>query len=172
MIFRDDDIQKGTNIERFIMVDNLFIKHKVIHTIAVITEDLGYNHNLVDYINKHSHIDVQLHCHTHIDFSIANENELRKQFENGLYILKECFKVKPTTFYPPWNRSSELCEKVALDYNLIVSNQKISFETYITRAGKGEDKTINFHYWHDDLNVIECGIRIYKRTLLGNNYPL
>ena len=96
MIFRDDDIQKGTNIERFIMVDNLFIKHKVIHTIAVITEDLGYNHNLVDYINKHSHIDVQLHCHTHIDFSIANENELRKQFENGLYILKECFKVKPT----------------------------------------------------------------------------
>ena len=172
MIFRDDDIQKGTAIERFILVDSLFIKHKVIHTIAVICEGIEQHTELVKYINSHSHIDVQLHCFNHIDFSKASEQELHEQFSKGRSSIQNTFGVTPHTFYPPWNRANEKCIAIAAEYGLTVSTRKISFETYIIRNGVSEDKTINFHYWHDDLNLIECALRIHKRYLLGETYPL
>ena len=169
MIFRDDDIcftQQWTTIEktgglsRFKMVHDLFIKYGVLHTIAVIANRLEEAKDLVYYIKSNPLIDVQLHGWDHIDYP-NNHDLVENHLKMSIETIEKLFGKKPTTFYPPWNRTDDFLENCAKKVGLTVSCKKIDFERYI--GGIREPNVINFHYWADEVNLLESVLKLYKR---------
>jgi peptidoglycan/xylan/chitin deacetylase (PgdA/CDA1 family) len=160
MIFRDDDIGfhagNSSKLKRFKEVHSLFNKYGVIHTIAIVTNDIEKDKALIKYIKSQKNIDVQLHCHEHIDYS----KDLQKLHENlpkAVEIATRLFK-KPTTLFPPWNASSIGVERIAWKNGLKVSTNKISLSQYL-KGVKGD--VINFHYWADECEDLEQVLKKY-----------
>lgn len=164
MIYRDDDISYKTSLGEFKLVHNLFIKYGVIHTIALITENIDKNPELVQYI-KENDIDVQLHCFEHLD-STLNTSILKEQLQKGINIIEKQFGKRPTTFYPPWNKVNIEVIHIATELNLEVSFNKISLSQYIRKEGKVSESTINFHYWSkEDFDLLEKALIITTNKL-------
>jgi len=158
MIWRDDDICESTLLADFEAVDRLFIEHKAIHTLAVITDGLVYNSKLVDYIRKHAHLSVQLHCHYHHDFTQLSADQVRFQFQEGIHIIHTLFDKAPTTWYPPWNRTNAEVNKIAAEYGLAPSWQKVSLEQYVSNFRPFD--TINFHYWAPERMLLPAALEM------------
>lgn len=156
-IFRDDDIgfHKG-KLKRFKEVHSLFNKYGVNHTIAIVTKDIEKDKSLIKYIKSQKNINVQLHCHEHIDYS----KDLQKLHENipkAVEIATKLFS-KPTILYPPWNASSVGVERIAWRNGLRVSTNKISLSQYL-KGVKGD--VVNFHYWSDECELLEEALKKY-----------
>lgn len=167
MIFRDDDISYVTDLIRFRMVDSIFQQYQVPHTIAVITFDMYKRPDLIEYILKNPHIDVQLHCVDHKDFTLLPESELRYQFEIGIKDIQFLFEKTPTTWYPPWNRTNEQVNTIARSYGLTPSWEKISLSPYVQAQGHMPGaEVINFHYWADqECQFLHPALEYYKNNL-------
>lgn len=171
MIFRDDDISYLTKLEDFKRVHSLFEKYNVMHTVAVIAKDLDKNPELVEYLKSNKLIDVQLHCWEHYDMSITDKDTLYKDISEGIRTIIDILGVEITTLYPPWNKSSEILEDVAVgELGLTVSNKKITLSAYIRCAGQVEEDVINFHYWADSECIfIEPALKIYSQKPMRCN---
>lgn len=173
VIFRDDDIgfahtaHSGEIVmdsekifNDFTRIDELFIKYGVKHTIAVITEDLHKAVKLVNYIKSKSHINIQLHCNTHEDFTTLTEKEIEQQMIRGIIKIREVFRKDVDTFYPPYNRVNESIHKAANKLMLNVSYAKTDLEGYLRGSTQ---KVINFHYWADECQHLEAALKKFKR---------
>lgn len=159
MIFRDDDISESTCLDRFKSVDSIFREYKVDHTVAVIAAGIEANTPLVDYINAHPHIKVQLHCWTHghnretDSMPRMGPTRLADDLANGIEKLLSVFGVRASVLYPPWNETDATVERVAGGIGLIVSHKKTSLEAFIRASGRAAGGVVNFHYWSER----ECG---------------
>lgn len=159
--FRDDDIGPLTKLEDFKKVHSLFELYGVMHTVALITNRLEENIELVEYINKASYIDVQLHCWDHIQFT-SNHEIAASDLQRGIDKIVSLFGVQPTVFYPTWNMVDDKIIKIAADLGLKTSYEKISLSQYIRTKGDVKERVINFHYWaYDDAMLIEPALKIY-----------
>lgn len=163
MTFRDDDTSYLTNLKRFTEVHELFIKYGVIHTIAVICKDIEKNPELIAYINKHrDSFDIQIHCWEHTP--MPENTDLACDLQGCINAIQYQFGTKPTTVYPPWNRSDEYVGEVAESLGLIVSNTKTTLSAYVRTMGGVEEDVINFHSWCEpEVMLIEPALKIYKR---------
>lgn len=171
IIFRDDDIayqhtahagelvmSEDFLYNKFIEVDKLFIKYGVTHTVAVITSEIEKAERMVRYINEHPHIDVQLHCMEHVDYSIINDMYAELSLRISKQSIIDVFNKTPTVFYPPYNKVSNSLIKTAKDLNLITSYEKCSLSGYL----KGHlQPVINFHYWADECKDLEAALKKY-----------
>lgn len=164
IVFRDDDINFTTDLKRFKLIDELFIKYGVDHTIAVIANGLEKNPDLIAYINEHPHIKVQIHCWDHTDSTIKDNDVLRDELRRAKAKVTELFHREPTIWYPPWNKVLQTNIEVAEGLKLRVSHIKVSTSTYVKCNGDVEEEAINFHYWADsDTMFLEPALQIYKK---------
>ncbi len=161
MIFRDDDISHTTDLAAFHKVHNFFREAIVLHTIALIVKDIDTNPELVDYI-KTQNIDVQIHCWTHYDLT-SDIEQAEKDLKLCIDTIEEVLNERPTTLYPPWNKTSKELEIMACHLGLRVSTEKGSLEHYILNQGNVDYDVINFHYWaQQEIILLEPALKIYN----------
>jgi peptidoglycan/xylan/chitin deacetylase (PgdA/CDA1 family) len=161
-IFRDDDISHTTDIALFKRVHNYFKEAIVLHTIALICKDIETNPDLIEYI-KSQNIDVQVHCWTHYDMTTDYE-QVKEDLQKCIVTIKAVFGERPTTLFPPWNRTDETVNQIAGSLGLKVSNKKISLDQYIRFNGEVSEEVINFHYWAQQESILlEPALEIYNK---------
>jgi peptidoglycan/xylan/chitin deacetylase (PgdA/CDA1 family) len=162
MIFRDDDIGfhvgNSAKLKRFKEIHSLFNKYGVTHTIAIVTENIEKDKSLIKYIKSQKNIDVQLHCHEHIDYS-KDLQKLHDHLPKAVEIATKLFS-KPTVLYPPWNASSIGVERISWRNGLKVVTNKISLSQYL-KGVKGD--VVNFHYWADECKDLEAALKKYTK---------
>jgi peptidoglycan/xylan/chitin deacetylase (PgdA/CDA1 family) len=162
MIFRDDDIGfhagSSQKLKRFKEIHSLFNKYGVIHTIAIVTENIEKDKGLIKYIKTQKNIDVQLHCHEHIDYS-KDLQKLQDHLPKAVEIASKLFS-KPTVLFPPWNASSIGVERIAWSNWLKVVTNKISLSQYM-KGVRGD--VVNFHYWADECKDLEAALKKYTK---------
>ncbi len=160
-IWRDDDIQVSTDLKQFILVDEIFKKHKVNHTIAVIAKDIEIHQGLVKYIKKNPHIDVQLHCWEHIRYS--DMDLFKKHLKFGRDSLEEIFEKPVNIWYPPWNETTEDMNKVAKSLGLNPYPQHTTLMEYLKDNGNSRFDTVIFHYWFTgDVVLLDRALELYN----------
>lgn len=155
IIFRDDDVSNKTDLKRFKKIHALFVKYNVLHTIAVICKDLEKNKALVKYIQEQD-ISVQVHAWEHYDFTQCPV-QLSFDLPKCVELITRLFH-KPTTLYPPWNKSNYTVNRLARENGLMLSCDKISLSQYL-RGVKGD--VINFHSWSPECNDLEAALIKY-----------
>jgi len=164
IVWRDDDVHYLTDLKQFEKIHEVFKKHNVKHTIAVIAKDLDKNTELIEYINSNENIDVQLHCWNHIS-AIKNIDSLERELVLGIDKIKELFGKKPTILYPPWNETNDVVSYIAKKVGLKVSNLKVSMSHFVKCNGVIDIEncnTINFHYWSGgDTMFLNYALELY-----------
>ena len=159
MIWRDDDISKSTNLKRFKQIHNLFLKYKVLHTVSLICEVIEENKPLIKYLQqqiKNGSIVVEIHCWKHYDFT-ENPTQLITDLPKCIEAVTRLFN-KPTTLFPPWNKTNRHVDHIAFLNKLEISTQKMSISGYL----KGQnEKVINFHFWADECDQLEDALKKY-----------
>lgn len=166
--FRDDDTSYLTDLKRFTQVHDLFLKYKVIHTIAVICKDIEKNTELIEYINQHrDSFDIQIHAWEHTP--MPENKELKKDLEACIYAIQFFFDSNPKTVFPPWNQTNNYVKETAESLGLTVSAEKISLSAYVRTMGAVSEKVINFHYWAEqEVILLEPALKIYTRQQAQN----
>ncbi len=180
IIFRDDDINFLTDLDQFKRVDSLFKFYGVPHTIAIIAKDIEKSPDLVAYIKANSHIKVELHAWQHVDFTKIGERELEEHFNLAVKKIEEIFGKKPTTWYPPWNKTNSFVNAIAEKCGLIASWKQTSLMYFVKQnslvytlknklqnTGRLDFNVINFHYWADsDLMFLDPALEYYAHSSL------
>ena len=144
MIWRDDDIlHRGFGLEPLLLVDDCLQAAGVVHTIAIIARTLT---PALARVILERRMSAQLHCWDHDDLAV--HAEARAQLAEAVARIEDLIGVRPTTLYPPWNRTSGALEAAAAALGLTVSAEKISLEQFIRVSGDvPEASVVNFHYW-------------------------
>lgn len=163
IIWRCDDVSCFTDLNQFKMVQDLFDKYEVTHTIALICKDIKKAPELIEFI-KSKDIKVEIHCYTHIDYSIIeDENVIAEHLLNCISIIYHHFGTKPTTWFTPWNRSSPLMKRVAKELDLEVSTIKVSLPAYIRAGGGIGEGVVNYHSWAaQEVMYLEQALKMYQ----------
>lgn len=162
MVFRDDDISYLTKLNEFRKVHEYFEHYKVTHTLAIITNNIEKNTELVDFINNSNFIDIQVHCHDHLDFALLSEDQIKEQLIKSKQVLAEVFDAVPSIFYPPFNSVNEKVIKAAKECGLETSYDKTSALYYVRHNGDVIQKVLNFHYFdYVDSILVGAALKIY-----------
>lgn len=151
MKFRDDDIQRDTDLSLFKQFHEVYKKNNEIHTIAVIAMDLWKNRELTWYLETESLLDIQYHGLDHVDYSKMSKEQCKKDLLEGKLYLEEKLHRPIKVFYPPWNIEDQMVRDVCSEIGLKYDNARIEVDDYLN-GGNGE--RVNLHYWKD-LDVLE-----------------
>ena len=137
-IWRDDDINRFTDIQVFLQIHDLFIKHKKVHTCVVEMKDLWESRGLWHLLMTLPNLDIALHCWEHIDYSVLSYEQAKADIKKCLDYYKSKingYKYKEIKlFCPPWNKSTMLLSKACYELGLGVNDNT-------------DGKTYNFHWW-------------------------
>ncbi len=162
MIFRDDDISVHTDLARLKPVHDIFKKHMVLHTVAIIAKDIDMNTELVMYL-KRENFDVQLHCFEHHHFPEMKMEDLKRHIQQSLNMFARCGFDRPTVLYPPWNQTTHAINVMVYEtFGIEVSNKKCSLSQYVRAAGNVDVDVVNFHYWDDECKDLDEALTIYN----------
>lgn len=148
MIYRDDDINKHTDLQTLINIQKLFDKYNKVHTVSILMEGLRESYGIWEWLMTTPNIDIALHGWTHIDYSrepiVSFERALNYWYSGNIRHPKKEIKV----FYPPWNKTSTYLEDICGIYGLKVDVNVNPKEVY------------NFHWWEfihkKDLGKLEA----------------
>lgn len=166
MIFRDDDVNKLTMIDQFKKVHEIFVKHRVLHTIALIVNGIEEHVELVDYLKKNfvnGTLDIQLHCYDHIKSTNSYE-ETEKDILLGIEAINSIFEVYPSHYYPTWNFVDDKVIEIASSFGLRTVTEKVTLSKYVQLNGAVMEDVINFHYWAPEVMFLEPALKIYTKT--------
>lgn len=157
IIWRDDDIlMPRHSLDRLLAADDIFQRHGVLHTVAIIAETLT---PAVAAAIRERGMSAQLHCWSHDDLSISDA--ALAQLPQAVARIEDMVGIRPTVLYPPWNRCSAKLLDAAKALGLTVSWRKISLEQYIRCEGDVREDTVNFHYWHQpDVDQLDLALSI------------
>jgi len=142
--WRDDDVSATTKIAELSACDDIFQQYQQPHTIGLIAAGIMERPDLVDFINSRRMI-VELHGWEHTD--LTEDPKGLTHLELGVAVIESLFGRRPTTLFPPWNRTSADLEAFAGTLGLVVSSNKVSLEQYIRSEGEPLEPVVNFHYW-------------------------
>lgn len=146
-LWRDDDINRFTDIQVFLQIHDLFIKYNKVHTCVVEMKDLWENRGLWHLLMTLPNLEITLHCWEHIDYSAMTYEQVKSDIKKSLdYFYSRCNGYKEKTiklFCPPWNKSSSPIYKACFDLGLVVNDNT-------------DGKTYNFHWWEciDDKGMV------------------
>lgn len=160
IIWRGDDVQQSSDLKLFKQAHELFIKYNVLHTVALICNEIEKNKPLVKYIKqqvKNKSMDVQVHCWNHFEFP-KDPVQVDKDLPKCIEVIKRLSGKMPDTLYLPWNKSDSVIDAIAWKHHLKSSYTKISLEQYL-RGVKGT--VINWHFWADEVKDLEPALIKY-----------
>ncbi len=139
------------------------------HVIAVIARDMNQAPELVNYVRNNPNIEVQLHCWEHIDYTVQHD-KIPEHLKLSVKELEKHLGVRPTIWYPPWNKTDEKMEHHAANMGMTVSTQTGHLAQYIRK--QTEMETISLHYWADeDCMLLETALQIYTKKQLPKAEP-
>jgi peptidoglycan/xylan/chitin deacetylase (PgdA/CDA1 family) len=143
MIWRDDDILQHSGLAPLLRVDDCLQAAGVVHTIAIVARTLT---PALARVIRDRRMSAQLHCWDHDDLAV--DAKARAQLAAAVATIEDLIGVRPTTLYPPWNRTSDALQAAAAALGLTVSAEKLSLEQFIRVQGDvPEASVLNFHYW-------------------------
>jgi len=160
-VWRDDDISVHTDLAVLKPVHDIFKKHLIMHTVAVIAKDIDMNTELVMYLKKEN-FDVQLHCWEHYNH-VECKDKLPVDLQRCMNMFARCGFDKPTVLYPPWNIADSTVVHHAAAFGLTVSNKKCSLSQYVKANGNVDVDVVNFHYWDKECEDLDEALTIYNR---------
>lgn len=157
MIFRDDDISKFTDLTTIMKIQELFDRHKKIHTVTVLMEGLWESRGVWEWLMTTPNLNIALHGWKHINYDKLTVLQIVDDILGCLSYWKtnveRCgYKVESLkVFYPPWN---SLSEHKASEVSTILGI-KVDTRTRISSPTEIYD----FHWWDHiggrDLNKLE-----------------
>ncbi len=104
-----------------------------------------------------------MHCFDHERYDDKDNQYLREEIRMALNLLYEHIDIKPTTLYPPWNKSSAALEEVAFEFGLTVSTEKVSLSTYLKSSMT--TGIVNWHSWSEEICDLEAALIKSSRPL-------
>lgn len=127
-LYRDDDINKFTDIATFKAINDLFKKYGKIHTCAIEMEGLWESKGIWYLLTTEPNVEIGLHGWTHKDYSLLPIDEIVHDIERSLEYWRTkvargfgADKVKPIkVFYPPWNKVSPNLINACAEFDLKV----------------------------------------------------
>ena len=146
LLIRDDDPNVYTDAHLFRELHEQFIARGVEHTAAVLMKDLWQNHALFWYLATAPLLNIGLHGWEHKDYSqlpyvdcaVAIMDSLRYWNDNATRMVGYAKPI--TTFFAPWNRSSEQIREACANYGLKFCD---------VHSGEWEGRTVrSFHWWN------------------------
>lgn len=141
IIYRDDDVNRFTDVNLLIKIQDLFDKHGKIHTVTLEMKDLWENRGVWYWLMITPNINVALHGWEHVDYSVMFYDEILNHLHVALSYWEEHsknydYEFKPIkVFYPPWNKVSDDLHKACAECRLEV-NDCVDIS-----------KVYNFHWW-------------------------
>ncbi len=144
VVWRDDDVLQVANgtLADLLRVDDLFQRHGVRHTVAVLactlTDDL--TRVLVD-----RRMDVQLHGWDHDNHAV--DMAACARLGAAADLIGAAVGTRPTVFYPPFNHASPGMRAAAAAQGLAVSTRHVTLPGYLAGHGDPANEVVNFHYW-------------------------
>ena len=137
-LYRDDDINRFTDIQVFLQIHDLFIKYNKTHLCVVEMKDLWESRGLWHLLMTLPNIEIALHCWEHIDYSVLSYEQARIDIKKCLdyfYSKKNGYKLKEIKlFCPTWNKSTLALSKACYDLGLALNDNS-------------DGRTYNFHWW-------------------------
>lgn len=154
MIYRDDDLPQGIDVNLLDSIHQEFIKRDKIHTIAVLASEIDLHQEFVRYINDHSNFDIALHGWKHEHYPIFSEEELRDHLNKSMLAMDRSFGKKPTTWYLPWNgwikefgtSKVDWLRPIAKEFGLEINIECAHIGVVVDEGVKSE--VVYFHWWH------------------------
>ena len=141
MLYRNDDINKYTDLNTFIKIHDCFKQYRKIHTCVIEMDGLWDSKGIWYLLATEPYIEIGLHGWMHKDYSKMRKKEIIKNIEMSVeywhrHILEGFGKVIPiTTFYPPWNRISPELSSACSILGMKLDNRSQLPEVF------------NFHWW-------------------------
>ncbi len=124
VVFRLDDVQDGWLVKTQLALFELFSNHPrgplpmVLGVIAsAMKPDSVISSSLKRHMELHDLFEIACHGYHHHDFSLMNEVEQEREFEQFQYVCRDLFPTHAvTSFIPPYNRFNTTTVKVAKKY--------------------------------------------------------
>lgn len=159
--FRDDDINRFTDIATFQKIHDLFLKYNKVHTCVVEMKDLWESRGLWHLLMTLPNIEIALHCWEHMDYSIMTCEQARVEIKKALdYYNMKCNggygRIRPIkVMYPPWNRISSDLARACIMNGIMLDNRH-------------DGEILNFHWWSmlDNSSLIELENKLNGKTFM------
>lgn len=129
MIYRDDDINRFTDIQVFMAIHDLFLKNNKIHTCVCEMKDLWESRGLWHLLMTLPNLEIALHCWEHIDYSELSYEQARVEIGKAISYFNEKTKsgygkvIPIKTLFPPWNRVSDNLKKACDSWGIRLDNR-------------------------------------------------
>ena len=103
-LWRDDDVNRFTDIATFRKINDLFVKYGKTHTCVCEMKDLWESRGLWHLLMTLPNIEIALHCWEHRDYSVLIYEEAKADISKCLdYFREKCNggygRVKPITLF-------------------------------------------------------------------------
>jgi len=140
IIYRDDDINKNTDLTTLMRIQDVFDHCGKIHTVTVIMEHLWESRGIWEWLMTTENIDVALHGWIHCDYAGVSYDGTVRMLRQSLNEWKKHtermgYTKELKVFYPPWNswndNTMRACEEVGLELNADIDTSRV----------------INIHWW-------------------------
>ena len=160
--FRDDDVEAGKNIKRLQEIHEVFKETGLTHTIGLVVKDIEKNKPLIKFLTTEPNLQIQFHGYEHIKYKDMTVEEIEKAIRQGLNDIARIFNKSISTFYPPWNETSENLHKAANNVGINVDINCVYAGDFYYRK-RPLQRTIYFHHWvQKDIDKMKELLREYK----------
>ena len=148
MIYRDDDINYLTSADELKRIHEPFACRGVVHTVAVEMYQLWENKSLFHFLATDRFIDIELHGWRHDDYSTWTSKSVRHDLSKAIdywneHVRDHDFLNTITTFFPPWNKTSQSVVWACRELGLKLSHER-------------SDYAWQFHYWEVTAEDVEA----------------
>ena len=111
----------------------------------------NYDQFLINYMNTSPNWDIQLHGWAHDEYDKLSPAEIREHLEKSIEMSEKLFDIKPTVWYPPWNRKTEIMEDIARSFGLEIDNESNDISKFIREVEPGifNGHSVYFHLWNN-----------------------
>lgn len=168
LIARSDDIDWRLDLDTLKRMHEPFLERDMIHTLAVnnvIGGSMGWQPDVVDYINNTSNFDIQLHGWEHLHYAMMPKHAIYPHLVASLWHTKKFFpKADPTVFYAGWNEYSGSIEETCEELGLKMGGVGDYIMHYCDWGRRPESEIVYFHFWDkQDVENIPRMLDIYNK---------
>lgn len=165
-IWRSDDIDARLNLDTLKRMHEHFLERGLIQTLAVnnvIGGSIGWQPDVIDYINNTPNFDIQMHGWEHLHYETLEYKEVYPHLIASMFHIKKFFpKADPTVFYCGWNAYSDTIQRACNDLGLQMGGVGDYIMHYCDWGRRPASKIVYFHFWDaNDVNNIPRMLDIY-----------
>jgi len=153
LIFREDDVNKDTDVSVLKYIHEQFVNNHLIHTVSFLCDGLEKNVDLIKYILSTKNWDLTIHGWNHHNYSLMDKNQIEDELDRCILKIDNLFGTVPEKWYLPFNGWTKEFEF-----------QRVPFITDIAFF-HGIDVDIDCYHIVDAVNALEKGEKLNTKTV-------